>query len=664
MDKHTRDYSKIPCIVEKDKIVADVNEEFLSFTGYTPEELLGKTLEYVWNELLLISIAPTFTEDLAEAFLFSKELEAKNVFIEKKPMHCAGGTSYYIWDNPASSLYLKYPYIDHQFSNGRAGVAMYSVPDFILVKANQSYINFLQEPFNNKENCIGRNIYTIVPAFSGSHFDELFMELTKTGKVLEVKEESFKGQKKGTTYWDTTAIPVFENDNIKFIFQVSHESTEAVQNKLLLSAQNKKISAQKMQLEAIIENMSDSLCIFDKNDKYILLNKAAREMLFPYFSQMDKVGDGHRQSDNYDYEGNIIPYEKIPANRVKNGERFTCMRMKSSRNGRTMFMEVSGTPLYDDEGNFNLGIICSRDVTDLVMQEKLILDQKEKLLEAEVQSRKDLEEVMKMKDEFIYNITHELRTPSAVVSSALQAIDLMYKKEVTPHVRKHLSTIKQNTNRQLRLINNLLDITKMSSGNIKLNKTTVDIVYLTKAIVDSVDVYAAQKRIRLQFNSEISTKEIYLDEEKYERILLNLLSNAVKFTQEDKNINVQLSIKKKKRSSFVCVDVIDSGIGIPKNKRHLVFERFAQIDNSLSCQAEGTGLGLSLVKLLVEAMDGEITFKSEVGDGTTFTVLLPLEKPTAVQSPATCNEPENRFMNDDSRILRAASIEFSDIYFS
>ena len=160
MNKRTRDYNEIPCIVEKDEIVADVNEKFLSFSGYTAYELLGKTLEYVWNELLLISIAPTFTEDLAEAFLFSKDLEAKKVFIEKKPVHCAGWTSYYIWDDLDSSLYLKYPYIDHQFSYSRAGVAMYSVPDFILVKANQAYINFLQEPFNNKENCIGRNIFS------------------------------------------------------------------------------------------------------------------------------------------------------------------------------------------------------------------------------------------------------------------------------------------------------------------------------------------------------------------------------------------------------------------------------------------------------------------------------------------------------------------------
>lgn len=664
MDKQTTDYSKIPYMIEKDEIVIEINDELLSYTGFSPDELLGKTLGYVWNELLLISIDPLLTDGLAEAFLFTSKLEPRNVFIQKKYDTWDCGTSYCIWDNPDSKLYAEYPYIDYLLSDDKVGVAMYSVPELILLRANQTYLKFLDMPYNNMENSIGRNVYTIVSGFSESHFEKLFMELINTGKILDVKEEPFKGYSSGITYWDTTVVPVVENKSIKYILQISHDVTEKISNRQLMFTQNKAIAAQKKQLEAVIENMSDSICIFDKDDKYILLNKAAREMLFPYFSQMDRVGDGHRQSENYDYEGNIIPYEKIPANRVKNGERFTCMRMQSNRNGKTMFMEVSGTPLYDDEGNFSMGIICSRDVTELVMNEKLILKQKEQLIDTEIECRKNLEAAMKVKEEFIYNITHELRTPSAVVSSALQAIELMYKMEVTPHVQKHLSTIKQNTNRQLRLINNLLDITKISSGNIRLNKTAIDIVYLTNAIVDSVDVYAGQKGIGVLFNSDIPSKEIYLDEEKYERILLNLLSNAVKFTPEYKNIYVRLSVKKKKSSSFVCIDVIDEGIGIPKNKEHLVFQRFAQLDNNLSSQAEGTGLGLPLTKLLVEAMEGEISFKSGIGSGTTFTVLLPIEKPKTVQTPTACSGQGNQFMNDDRRILRAASIEFSDIYFS
>ena len=270
---------------------------------------------------------------------------------------------------------------------------------------------------------------------------------------------------------------------------------------------------------------------------------------------------------------------------------------------------------------------------------------------------------MNMKDEFLYLITHEFKTPMAVINLALQAIDSLCKGEVTERVARYINTIKINTNRQLRLVNNLLDVTRINTGNIKMHRDNFDIVYVTKSIVNSVEIYANQKNVNLNFTSTFSKKEVYSDEEKFERIMLNLLSNALKFTPKGKFINVLLSIKKYNNKNYISVSVKDEGIGIPIDKQTKIFERFGQADTSLSRQAEGTGLGLHLVSLLVDALEGKITLESEMGKGSIFTVLLPEVKPCTVEKEAESSQFNDQFISGDSRIVQSATIEFSDLYF-
>lgn len=165
------------------------------------------------------------------------------------------------------------------------------------------------------------------------------------------------------------------------------------------------------------------------------------------------------------------------------------------------------------------------------------------------------------------------------------------------------------------------------------------------------------------FSSNVKKKEIYLDNEKMERILLNLLANAIKFTPKGHKVHVSISAKKQIKAERVYISVRDEGIGIPRDKHQEVFERFGQVDSSLSRRAEGTGLGLTLVKMLVDAMDGEITLESEAGKGSIFTVVLPVMKSFGVDITADSSEANNEVISDDNRIIQSALIEFSDIYF-
>lgn len=193
----------------------------------------------------------------------------------------------------------------------------------------------------------------------------------------------------------------------------------------------------------------------------------------------------------------------------------------------------------------------------------------------------ELERTLEMKDEFLSLISHEFRTPLNVISSAIQAMNYICSNELSDKAKKYLRMIRQNTFRQLRLVNNLLDITRVNAGRIKINKKNVDIVFLTKSIIESICTYVALKSIDVTFVPLIEKKIIGIDDEKYERILLNLLSNATKFTPEGKPIIVTLSSINDK----ICIEVKDKGIGIPEDKANIIFERFGQVDSSLSRQA-------------------------------------------------------------------------------
>lgn len=264
----------------------------------------------------------------------------------------------------------------------------------------------------------------------------------------------------------------------------------------------------------------------------------------------------------------------------------------------------------------------------------------------------EAEKALEMKDEFLSLISHEFRTPLNVISSAIQAMNCVCGSELTERSKKYLGMIRQNTFRQLRLVNNILDITRVNAGRIKISKKNVDIVFLTKAIMESVRTYASQKSINVTFISLLEEKIITADEEKYERILLNLLSNAIKFTPEGKSIVVTLNAIKNK----VYIKVMDSGIGIPEDKLEIIFERFGQVDSSLSRQAEGTGIGLSLVKKFTEALGGSILVKSKEGKGTTFTIILPDQIVSEDQGEAEFADLL------DNRLVQTTRVEFSDIY--
>lgn len=268
----------------------------------------------------------------------------------------------------------------------------------------------------------------------------------------------------------------------------------------------------------------------------------------------------------------------------------------------------------------------------------------------------EIKEIEKAKTQFFANLSHEIKTPINIIYSCFQLLDINKEKgetELWNSYNKYYGTIKQNCYRLLRLVNNLVDITKIDSGFMKLNFINYEIVSLVEDITLSIVPYVESKNITVLFDTYVEELVIKCDPESLERVILNLLSNAVKFSNENGNITVLLDANK----DFVIIKVKDDGIGIAPEVSDYVFERFAQEDKSFNRKNEGSGIGLSLVKSLVELHGGVVYLEKSVEQGCEFVIKLPNKI-----LDESKNEEIKSIDIDNKPLIQKVNIEFSDIY--
>lgn len=279
---------------------------------------------------------------------------------------------------------------------------------------------------------------------------------------------------------------------------------------------------------------------------------------------------------------------------------------------------------------------------------------KEEILEEKKRLLQEMSSYDKMKTDFFVNISHELRTPLNIILSTLQLLKLYADNNQLSseniQLSKYLKAMKQNCYRLLRLVNNVIDITKIDSGFLTPVFKRQDIVSVIEDTALSAVDYIKANDIEFYFDTNIEEKYMCFDKDKLERILLNLLSNAIKFSNPSSTISVQVLDK----GDTVSIIVKDTGIGMHKDTLETIFDKFAQADKSLSRCHEGSGIGLSLVKALVEIHNGKITVESKYGVGSTFTVTLP----TNLQETPD-NEPSQASFTSD--LADKVLIEFSDL---
>lgn len=240
----------------------------------------------------------------------------------------------------------------------------------------------------------------------------------------------------------------------------------------------------------------------------------------------------------------------------------------------------------------------------------------------EAQARK-LIELDVLKTQFFSNVSHEFRTPLTLIIGPLEGLLDKGKKSDPAHQADQYAIMLRSARRLLRLINQLLDISKLEAGKMKLHTRPGDLATFSRPILAAFQSLADSKSIDLCLKNELAETRVYFDPQKVEKVLFNLLSNALQFTQEGGAIELRIDIDPQS-ASMVRVSVIDNGVGIPERDLPYIFDRFRQADGSITRTHEGTGIGLSLVKELVEIHAGRVVIESREGEGTEVSFSLPL----------------------------------------
>ncbi|MHC1684872.1 MAG: ATP-binding protein [Clostridiaceae bacterium] len=298
----------------------------------------------------------------------------------------------------------------------------------------------------------------------------------------------------------------------------------------------------------------------------------------------------------------------------------------------------------DNEAKY---ILCLRDIS----KEKYLSDLEVQFTESQDQLNRAYE-LDKVKTEFFANVSHDLRTPINILFSSIQLYEVYFDdrenhEENVDKMNSYLKVMRQNCCRLIKLVNNLIDVSRIESNFMKLNLTYCDIVSITEDISISTVPYAEERGIYIEFDPEFEEKLIMCDIDILERVLLNLIANAIKFSNKGGVIRINLSEK----DNFIVISVKDQGIGIPESMKEKVFERFLQVSEDSTSAKEGSGIGLCLVKGLIEMQGGTIDVISEVNKGSEFIFTLPIVEKT--------DSYDEHFITELN--AKKIEIEFSDL---
>lgn len=441
--------------------------------------------------------------------------------------------------------------------------------------------------------------------------------------VLEKKEHVIEKTIFEDDEWISVFIhPMYDNER-NIIGTYGFKIYDYVNSKTPIGIENRN----KM-LEIIVDNLPIPIFYKDKHGVYLYCNEAFDELI-----ELDRDNIIGKKDYDLNIDEERVKMYKNADNKVIKHKVTTVDELYVERKSGDKYIEITKVPLWDYRKKV-IGVIGI--VIDLTQK---------KATEIELE---------KLRLDFFSNLTHEFRTPLNLIFSSVQLIDQsisnIKKGDVNVLIR-YLRIIEQNGMRLLKLVNNLIDSTRIDSGCLDYNPQNKDIVAFVENICESVVEFSHSQNIDLIFDTDQEEKIISFDSDKMERIVLNLLSNAIKYNKENGRIDVEI----KCNEDYIDINVRDTGVGIPSDKIGDVFEKFKQVDNRLTKISEGSGIGLSIVKSLVALHNGMVDVSSKVGVGTEFKVKIP-NKLQRFEG--------NKYLirNESINMNKKIQIEFSDIY--
>jgi len=390
-------------------------------------------------------------------------------------------------------------------------------------------------------------------------------------------------------------------------------------------------------LASIINFLPDATLVIDKEGRIISWNQSMEKMTGVKSEQILGKGDyeyalpfyGERRPMLIDavrgldrnFEKN---YEIIK--RQEDGTIDAEVYIPNLRGNET-YLLGSASALYDSEGNYRGAIESIRDITERKRAEEDLHRSKERA-----------ESATRAKSEFLANMSHEIRTP---MNAVIGMTGLLLDEDLTENQRKDVEIIRRSGDTLLTIINNILDLTKIETEMIELERQPFDLHDCLEASLDMVAMDANRKGLETEYTIEDHVPAVIQgDPTRINQILINLLNNAVKFTEKGK-ISISVSGEAVEGGNYrIHFAIKDTGIGIPEDKMDRLFQSFCQVDASTARRYGGTGLGLAISKRLAELMGGTIWVESEVGKGSTFHFMI-LAEPTLC-GPIEIGKPASR----------------------
>jgi PAS domain S-box-containing protein len=433
-----------------------------------------------------------------------------------------------------------------------------------------------------------------------------YIDAALAGKIQE-HEVKLPSQNVGDRYVHMMYVPECdENGEVRSLIAAFNNTTR-------LRRAEDQLHRRELEFKTLVENSPDIVSRIDRGMRHLYVNPAIERA----FGINTAIYLGKTKSELGLPADMVLAWDNAAQAAFETGmeKRFD---HEITIDGKTRHFSTRVIPEPDRNGNIDSLLGITYDITERTRIER----ERDELLARERMARIQAETAARARDEFLAVVSHELRAPLNGIQSWAHVLE-NYVKEATaaPLAQRALQGIKTGVAQQVRLIEDLLDVTRMMSGKLRLVKQPLAVLPIIQAAVESVRDIGAAKRISISSTYKITNEQIEGDSDRIQQIIWNLLSNAVKFTPENGNIWLTAS----RADSNLCVTIRDDGIGISPDFLPYLFDRFSQEDTSSTRGHSGLGLGLFLVRYLIELHGGRVNVTSEgEGKGATFSVYMPL----------------------------------------
>jgi PAS domain S-box-containing protein len=440
-------------------------------------------------------------------------------------------------------------------------------------------------------------------------------ELEVASETGVFEDEGWRVRKDGSLFWANVVITAVRNaaGDLLGYAKVTRDLTQR-------RGHEEELRRSEERFRLLIEGVSEyAIFMLDPNGQVATWNSGAERI--KGYSAAEIIGQHFSVFYPDDARESRWPEHELQVAAEKG--RFADIGWRLRKDGTAFWADVTITALRDDTGKLLGYAKLTRDLTQARRVEVLesTNEQREEMLDAERSARMAAQRATRLKDEFLSTLSHELRTPLSAILGWTQLLLRGSKPRGAEEQKRAIEIIDRNARAQVQLIDDLLDLSRIMTGKLRLNLHQISFSGIVEAAVDSAKPAAEAKGIRLKAIMGAGQDIVSADGSRLQQVVWNLLTNAIKFTPKGGQVQVLLQ----RVNSHLELNVSDTGIGIPPNYLPQVFDRFSQNDTSTTRAFSGLGLGLAICKQLVELHGGMITAASEgEGKGATFSVHLPL----------------------------------------